>query len=223
MPLSSNFTLKFCSGLYLVSLTVLWRSPVLRVDTRRVIGYLLFLPQSEFFLQRILARGLGTTTRQQGDPWQRKGLTSHEGLHFRINRPLRQEELETAFMHLLARRGMAERTGNLLGRLMFSDDQLQRTQKGLKDAGVAISDFGNVGNELACEINEEHETEDERRDRLLLESEPAISALQCAARRYLVRRNQNTLRIRLRLTERHMAKFQAASRKKYIQGGTKFS
>ncbi|KAJ7023371.1 hypothetical protein C8F04DRAFT_1305334 [Mycena alexandri] len=108
---------------------------------------------------------------------------------------------------------MAERTGNLLGRLMFSDDQLQRTQKGLKDAGVAIPNFGNVGNELAPEINgepkEEPETEDERRDRLLLENEPAISALQCAARRYLVRRNQSTRRTRLRLTERHMAKLQA--------------
>jgi hypothetical protein len=68
--------------------------------------------------------------------------------------------------HLLARRGMAERIGNLLGRLQFSDDQLQRTQKGLKDAGVAMPNFGNVGRELAKEINEEPEvdieTDDER-------------------------------------------------------------
>jgi Ras GTPase-activating-like protein IQGAP2/3 len=61
--------------------------------------------------------------------------------------------------HLLARRGMAERIGNLLGHLKFSDDQLQRTQKGLKDAGVAMPNFGNVGNELAREINEEPEPE----------------------------------------------------------------
>ncbi|KAJ7047378.1 ras GTPase-activating protein [Mycena alexandri] len=118
-----------------------------------------------------------------------------------------------ALSHLLARRGMAERIGNLLGHLKFSDDQLQRTQKGLKDAGVAMPNFGNVGNELAREINEEPEeepeTEDERRDRLLLENEPAISALQCAARGYLVRRNQSTLRTRLQLIERHMTKFQA--------------
>ncbi|KAJ7781245.1 ras GTPase-activating protein [Mycena metata] len=109
-----------------------------------------------------------------------------------------------ALSHLLARRGMAERIGNLLGHLKFSDDQLQRTQKGLKDAGVAMPNFGNVGNELAREINEEPEeepeTEDERRDRLLLENESAILAFQCAARGYLTR---------LQLTERQMAKFQA--------------
>ena len=63
---------------------------------------------------------------------------------------------------------MAERIGNLLGQLQFSDDQLQRTQKGLKDAGVPMPNFSNVGRELAKEINEEPEeepeTEDERKD-----------------------------------------------------------
>jgi Ras GTPase-activating-like protein IQGAP2/3 len=61
--------------------------------------------------------------------------------------------------HLLARRGIAERIGNLLGRLRFSDDQLQATQKGLKDSGVAMPNFGNVGKELAKEINEEPEAD----------------------------------------------------------------
>ncbi|KAJ7433826.1 ras GTPase-activating protein [Mycena galericulata] len=118
-----------------------------------------------------------------------------------------------ALSHLLARRGMAERIGNLLGHLKFSDDQLQRTQKGLKDAGVAMPNFGNVGNELAREINEEPEveveTDEERRDRLLLENEPSILAFQCVARGYLIRKYQNTLRARMQLTERHVAKFQA--------------
>lgn len=54
---------------------------------------------------------------------------------------------------------MAERIGDLLGRLQFSDDQLQKTQKGLKDSGVAMPNFGNVGRELAKEINEEPEEE----------------------------------------------------------------
>lgn len=60
---------------------------------------------------------------------------------------------------------MADRIGNLLGRLQFSDDQLRATQKGLKDAGVSMPNFGNVGKELAKEINEpevEVETEEER-------------------------------------------------------------
>jgi Ras GTPase-activating-like protein IQGAP2/3 len=61
---------------------------------------------------------------------------------------------------------MADRIGNLLGQLRFSDDQLQKTQKGLKEAGVSMPNFSNVGRELAKEINEEPdeepETEDER-------------------------------------------------------------
>ncbi|KAF7352695.1 Ras GTPase-activating-like protein rng2 [Mycena venus] len=94
-----------------------------------------------------------------------------------------------ALSHLLARRGMAERIGNLLGALQFSDDQLQRTQKGLKDAGIAMPNFKNVGNELAREINEEPEpeTEEERRDRL----------------------HQAILRARMQLNERYLMKFQA--------------
>ena len=70
--------------------------------------------------------------------------------------------------HLLARRGLAERIGNLLGQLNFTDDQLQRTEKGLKDAGVPMPNFGAVGRELAKEINEEPEveieSEEERKD-----------------------------------------------------------
>ena len=68
------------------------------------------------------------------------------------------------YSHLLARRGMAERIGNLLGQLQFSDDQLQKTQKGLKDAGVSMPNFSNVGRELAKEINEEPEEEPETED-----------------------------------------------------------
>ncbi|KAJ7368408.1 ras GTPase-activating protein [Mycena albidolilacea] len=116
-----------------------------------------------------------------------------------------------ALSHLLARRGMAERIGNLLGALQFSDDQLQRTQKGLKDAGIAMPNFKNVGNELAREINEEPEpeSEEERRDRLLEENESSILALQCAARGHLVRHRQAILRARMQLTERYLAEFQA--------------
>jgi len=54
---------------------------------------------------------------------------------------------------------MAERIGNLLGQLKFSDDQLQQTQKGLTAAGVTMPNFKSVGRELAKEINEEPEVE----------------------------------------------------------------
>ncbi|KAG6854797.1 hypothetical protein C0991_001224 [Blastosporella zonata] len=118
-----------------------------------------------------------------------------------------------ALSHLLARRGMAERIGNLLGRLQFSDDQLLKTQKGLKDAGIVMPNFGNVGRELAKEINEEPEieveSEEERRDRLLLENEDSIISFQARARGFLSRKSQSTLQGRMRLTERHVPKLQA--------------
>ncbi|KAG6861600.1 hypothetical protein C0995_014507 [Termitomyces sp. Mi166 len=108
---------------------------------------------------------------------------------------------------------MAQRIGNLLGRLQFSDDQLQKTQKGLKDAGVAMPNFGNVGRELAKEIDEEPEveveSEEERRDRLLLENEDAIVSFQARARGFLTRRFQSTLYGHMHLTERHIPKLQA--------------
>lgn len=59
---------------------------------------------------------------------------------------------------------MAHKIGNLLGRLKFSDDQLQQTQKGLDAAGISVPNFGNVGKELAKEINEEPEVEEESED-----------------------------------------------------------
>ena len=66
--------------------------------------------------------------------------------------------------HLLARRGMAQRIGNLIGHLHFSDDDLQKTQKGLKEAGVPMPNFGNVGRELAKEIDEEVEIDVESQE-----------------------------------------------------------
>ncbi|KAG2152223.1 ras GTPase-activating protein [Suillus cothurnatus] len=122
-----------------------------------------------------------------------------------------------ALSHLLARRGLAECIGDLLGQLQFSDDQLQKTQKGLTDAGIPMPNFGNVGRELAKEINEEpdppppepEESEEERRDRLLLENEDSIRSVQCLARGFLVRKAQATQRVRLRLTERYVPRLQA--------------
>ncbi|KAI0307116.1 hypothetical protein B0F90DRAFT_1622592 [Multifurca ochricompacta] len=118
-----------------------------------------------------------------------------------------------ALSHLLARRGLAERIGNLVGRLQFSDDQLQKTQKGLKDAGVPMPNFGNVGRELALEINEEpEETEEEIRDRLLLENEPSIISVQTFARGFLARKAQATQIARLQLAQRYIVRAQAQSR-----------
>ena len=59
---------------------------------------------------------------------------------------------------------MAQCIANLLGHLNFSDDQLQQTQKGLKDASIVMPNFGNMGRELAKEINEDPEVEEEAED-----------------------------------------------------------
>lgn len=76
---------------------------------------------------------------------------------------------------------MAERIGNLVGRLQFTDDQLQKTQKGLKDAGIPMPNFGDIGRELAKEINEEVEqeveTEDER-EFIMSRCEPVLTHMQ---------------------------------------------
>ncbi|KAI0030222.1 hypothetical protein K488DRAFT_54701 [Vararia minispora EC-137] len=121
-----------------------------------------------------------------------------------------------ALSHLLARRGKAQRIGNLLGQLQFSDAQLEKTQKGLRDAGVAMPNFGNVGKtlaiEMAEEVEEEEESEEERRDRLLLENEASIVELQSVLRASLVRKAEQTRRGELRLAERYIRRLQAQTR-----------
>ncbi|KAJ2929576.1 hypothetical protein H1R20_g7517, partial [Candolleomyces eurysporus] len=136
-----------------------------------------------------------------------------------------------ALSYLLFRRGRAEHVGKLLGRLKFSGYQLQRTQKGLKNFGIAVPNFGNVGRELAKDINEqpevEVETEEERmflysalcglandrslflgRDRLLLENESSIVQLQACCRAMLLRQSHKSLQARIEFSARHITKVQ---------------
>ncbi|KAG8903659.1 hypothetical protein FRB99_002897, partial [Tulasnella sp. 403] len=122
-----------------------------------------------------------------------------------------------ALSHLLARRGMAQRIGNLLGQLQFSDDQLKQTQKGL--TGVAMPNFKGIGRDLAKDMNmepepepEPEETEFERRGRLLMESEPDVIKLQAVARGFLARQTLATRRAQLRLAERYIVKLQSRCR-----------
>jgi Ras GTPase-activating-like protein IQGAP2/3 len=84
-----------------------------------------------------------------------------------------------ALSHLLARRGMAERIGNLLGQLKFSDDQLLQTQRGLDLAGVPLPNFGSVGRELAKEMNEEPEVEVETEEERTRNSVHITSIAKC--------------------------------------------
>lgn len=104
-----------------------------------------------------------------------------------------------ALSHILARQGRSLKVGNLVGKLEFTDDQLQKTQRGLDAAGVAMPSFGAVGRNLAKEMNEEPElepeTEQERIDRELGENITSVVALQAICRSYLARRQLVQLRI----------------------------
>ncbi|KAJ2926418.1 hypothetical protein H1R20_g10677, partial [Candolleomyces eurysporus] len=117
-----------------------------------------------------------------------------------------------ALSYLLFRGGRAEHIGNLFGRLEFSEDQLQRTRKGLKEYGISVPNFGSLGRELAKDINEkpeaEVETEEERRDRLLLENEGSIAQLQACCRAMLLRQSHKFLQARIEFSARYITKFQ---------------
>lgn len=91
--------------------------------------------------------------------------------------------------HLLAKRGMAERIGNLVGKLQFSNDQLEQTNAGL--VGKSMPNFGDINKELAKECKEEFEpeveSESDRIDRELADLLPEVIGLQSQLRGYLAR------------------------------------
>ncbi|WWC90034.1 uncharacterized protein L201_004964 [Kwoniella dendrophila CBS 6074] len=125
--------------------------------------------------------------------------------------------------HLLARLGRAERIGNLVGQFEFTDDQLNATSKGLQ--GVAMPNFGDAGNSLAKEASwepeEPQETEDEMRDRLLLECEPSIIDLQRHLRGRLARMRVSRTHAQLELAEPIIVRLQARARASLVRQGMK--
>ncbi|KLT44776.1 hypothetical protein CC85DRAFT_242013 [Cutaneotrichosporon oleaginosum] len=119
--------------------------------------------------------------------------------------------------HLLARLGRAERMNNLVGQFQFTDEQLAATEKGIK--GIAMPNFGQVGQSLAQEASweepepeEEEETEDEKRDRELLECEGSIRKLQCHLRGVLARQRDSRKKAQLKLAAPIIARIQAQAR-----------
>ncbi|POW08043.1 hypothetical protein PSTT_07792 [Puccinia striiformis] len=101
--------------------------------------------------------------------------------------------------HLLAKRGMAERIGNLVGKLQFSNDQLEQTNAGL--VGKSMPNFGDINKELAKECKEEFEveveSEPERIDRELTDLLPEVIGLQSQLRGYIARVQHDVLLSRL--------------------------
>ncbi|KAF6762631.1 IQ domain-containing protein-containing RasGAP [Ephemerocybe angulata] len=122
-----------------------------------------------------------------------------------------------ALSHLLSRRGRAERIGNLLGRLEFSDDQLAATQKGLKDAwyrhaklrqcGPRVSE----GDQRGARGGRWKQKEERKRQLLNLPdnmlNHPIIKS-RLVAGQFYSGRSQSALQARIKLSERHVAKIQ---------------
>lgn len=96
-----------------------------------------------------------------------------------------------ALSWLLYRKGIVGfRIGNLVGQLEFAQSELEATQKGLDKLGASMPSFGNMGADFGVEEAPEpepEETEEERIDRELGESEEAIVDLQAQIRGAMMR------------------------------------
>lgn len=62
-----------------------------------------------------------------------------------------------ALSYLCARKGITPHIQNLTGKLQFTDEQLQKTNQSLQEAGVQLPAFGDIGNALAKELKETEE------------------------------------------------------------------
>jgi Ras GTPase-activating-like protein IQGAP2/3 len=96
-----------------------------------------------------------------------------------------------ALSWLLFRKGIVDfRIGNLVGKLQFEDHELEATQKGLDKSGVSMPNFSGMQANFAIEPEPEPEpveSEEDRIDRELVESEDIILDLQAQMRGALVR------------------------------------
>lgn len=96
-----------------------------------------------------------------------------------------------ALSWLLFRLGIVDfRIGNLVGKLQFEDHELEDMQKGLDKAGVSMPSFGSMGADFGVEPEPEPEpveSEEDRIDRELHESEDTTVDLQAQIRGALLR------------------------------------
>lgn len=94
-----------------------------------------------------------------------------------------------ALSWLLFRKGIVDfRIGNLVGKLQFEDHELEATQKGLDKSGVSMPNFSGMQANFDVEPEPEPvETEEDRIDRELGESENVILDLQAQIRGALLR------------------------------------
>ncbi|KAI9184142.1 iqgap- protein [Blastocladiella emersonii ATCC 22665] len=98
-----------------------------------------------------------------------------------------------ALSHLLAKKGIAPKINNLVGKLDFTDAEVDAMQENLDNSGIALPSFGNVNKTLEKEMAPT-KTPEELRAEYLAEHTPEIVKCQSAARRHLAARRVAGLR-----------------------------
>ncbi|KAI8799673.1 hypothetical protein BJ742DRAFT_844964 [Cladochytrium replicatum] len=95
-----------------------------------------------------------------------------------------------ALSHLLVKKGMSPSIKNLVGKLNFTDEQLENTQQSLEQAGVPMPQFGNIQDALAKELtNKEPElSEEEKRWRYFQNNIDKVVKCENAVRATLARK-----------------------------------
>ncbi|KAI9347336.1 hypothetical protein BDR26DRAFT_855067 [Obelidium mucronatum] len=84
----------------------------------------------------------------------------------------------SALVHVLAKKGLAPSINNLVGKLTFTEDQIEATQQSLEASGVSMPQFGNIENALATAIEEKAEDQESSEDRARREREENEKARQ---------------------------------------------
>ncbi|KAJ3333331.1 hypothetical protein HDU76_009303 [Blyttiomyces sp. JEL0837] len=115
-----------------------------------------------------------------------------------------------ALSHLLAKKGLAPSINNLIGKLEFTDEQLDKTQQSLEESGVAMPVFSNIETALAAEMKEP--TPEEKRQAYLLENESKIIKAQATARGYLARKLLKKLQMEEEDRQKKIIRIQAMAR-----------
>ncbi|KAJ3131038.1 hypothetical protein HK100_006938 [Physocladia obscura] len=76
-----------------------------------------------------------------------------------------------ALSHILAAKRLAPSINNLVGKLTFTEDQIEETQQSLEASGVLMPQFGNIENALAAASTPRPEKKYQENERMVYETE----------------------------------------------------
>ncbi|KAJ3121772.1 hypothetical protein HK098_003406 [Nowakowskiella sp. JEL0407] len=99
-----------------------------------------------------------------------------------------------ALSHLLTKKGLGPSIKDLIGKLDFTDEQIESTQQSLEESGVPMPRFGEVQSALAKELQKPELTEEEKKELYFKENLKKIIQVQSASRSYLARKHLQKLR-----------------------------